>query len=45
MAAALVHGDLVVWVLHAEPGTGTVFDPARGYVGLMDGLDPRPTNL
>jgi nicotinamidase-related amidase len=34
-------GDLVVWVLHAEPGTGTVFDPASGYVRLMDGLIPR----
>lgn len=34
-------GDLVVWVLHAEPGTGTVFDPALGFVRLMDGLVPR----
>lgn len=42
VAAARAHGDLVVWVLHTEPGTGTVFDPARGYVRLMDGLDPRP---
>ena len=42
VAAARAYGDLVVWVLHAEPGTGTVFDPARGYVRLMDGLDPRP---
>jgi nicotinamidase-related amidase len=33
-------GDLVVWVLHTEPGTGTVFDPARGFVRLMDGLEP-----
>jgi nicotinamidase-related amidase len=33
-------GDLVVWVLHAEPGTGTVFDPASGHVRLMDGLTP-----
>ncbi|MEV7024293.1 isochorismatase family protein [Kitasatospora sp. NPDC093558] len=33
-------GDLVVWVLHSEPGTGTVFDPARGFVHLMDGLAP-----
>jgi nicotinamidase-related amidase len=39
--AARDRGDLVVWVLHAEPGTGTVFDPARGYVRLMDGLIPR----
>ena len=42
VAAARAHGDLVVWVLHAEPGTSTVFDPARGYVRLMDGLDPHP---
>jgi nicotinamidase-related amidase len=33
-------GDLVVWVLHTEPGTGTVFDPALGHVRLMDGLEP-----
>src|SRR5262245_43259809 len=32
--------DLVVWVLHAEPGTGTVFDPATGLVRLLDGLEP-----
>jgi len=38
--AARAAGDLVVWVLHAEPGTGTVFDPASGNVRLMDGLDP-----
>jgi nicotinamidase-related amidase len=31
-------GDLVVWVLHAEPGSGGVFDPASGMVRLMDGL-------
>jgi nicotinamidase-related amidase len=33
-------GHLVVWVLHAEPGSGTVFDPALGQVRLMDGLVP-----
>jgi nicotinamidase-related amidase len=33
--------DLVVWVLHAEPGTATVFDPASGFVCLMDGLNRR----
>jgi len=38
VAAARAAGDLVVWVLHAEPGTGGVFDPAGGYVRLMDGL-------
>ncbi|MCO1658340.1 cysteine hydrolase family protein [Pseudonocardia humida] len=41
VAAARRRGDLVVWILHSEPGTGTVFDPARGYVRLMDGLVPR----
>jgi len=37
-------GDLVVWVLHTEPGSGTVFDPQAGHdhVRLMDGLRPRP---
>ena len=38
---ARARGDFVVWVLHAEPGTGTVFDPDSGYVRLMDGLVPR----
>jgi nicotinamidase-related amidase len=39
--AARDRGDLVIWVLHAEPGTGNVFDPARGYVRLIEGLvDP-----
>jgi nicotinamidase-related amidase len=33
-------GDLIVWVLHTEPGTDTVFDPANGFVTLMDGLSP-----
>ena len=41
VAAARQRGDLVVWVLHSEPGTGTVFDPAGGLVRLMDGLEPR----
>lgn len=38
--AARSRGELVVWVLHAEPGSGTVFDPATGYVRLIDGLAP-----
>ncbi|WP_405099969.1 isochorismatase family protein [Micromonospora sp. NBC_01412] len=38
--AARARGDMVVWVLHAEPGTGTVFDPERGHVRLIDGLSP-----
>ncbi|MER7638483.1 MULTISPECIES: isochorismatase family protein [unclassified Streptomyces] len=32
-------GDLVVWVLHSEPGSGDVFDPALGHVRLMDELE------
>ncbi|MBY8873295.1 isochorismatase family protein [Micromonospora sp. PLK6-60] len=40
--AARRRGDLVVWVLHAEPGTGGVFDPASGHVRLIDGLAPAP---
>ncbi len=35
-------GDLVVWVLHAEPGTGGAFDPASGHVRLIEPLVPRP---
>ena len=33
-------GDLVVWILHTEPGSGGVFDPASGHVRLIDGLKP-----
>jgi nicotinamidase-related amidase len=35
-------GDLVVWILHTEPGTGGVFDPASGHVRLIEPLAPRP---
>jgi nicotinamidase-related amidase len=35
-------GDLVVWVLHAEPGTGDSFDPASGHVQLIGPLASRP---
>jgi nicotinamidase-related amidase len=31
-------GEMIVWVLHVEPGTDTVFDPENGFVRLMDGL-------
>ncbi|WP_433126725.1 isochorismatase family protein [Micromonospora sp. CA-240977] len=40
VAAARERGDLVVWVLHSEPGTGGLFDPAVGHVRLIDGLVP-----
>jgi len=39
--AARSRGDLVVWVLHTEPGTGNAFDPAIGHVRLIEGLEPR----
>ncbi|WP_146792441.1 isochorismatase family protein [Agrococcus baldri] len=35
-------GDPVLWVLHAEPGSGGVFDPANGHVRLQEGLEPQP---
>lgn len=41
VAAARADGDLVVWVLHSEPGTGGVFDPPRGFVRLLPELDYR----
>lgn len=34
-------GDLVIWVLHTEPGSGTPFDPASGHIRLMDPLAPQ----
>ncbi len=40
VTAARQRGDLVIWVLHAEPGSGDVFDPASGHVRLIDGLAP-----
>jgi nicotinamidase-related amidase len=39
VAAARANGDLVVWILHSEPGTGGVFDQANGQVRLMPELD------
>ncbi len=35
-------GDLVVWVLHSEPGTGGLFDPVNGHVHVVDELTPEP---
>ncbi len=40
VAAARAAGDLVVWVLHAEPGSGTSFDPASGHVRYLEPLAP-----
>jgi nicotinamidase-related amidase len=39
--AARASGDLVVWVLHSEPGTDTVFDPAQGLVRPLAELSPQ----
>jgi nicotinamidase-related amidase len=36
---ARADGDLVVWVLHAEPGSQDVFDPAQGHVRLLEELE------
>ena len=40
--SARAAGDLVIWVLHGEPGSGGAFDPASGQVCLMDGLEAGP---
>jgi nicotinamidase-related amidase len=36
------NGDLVVWVLHAEPGSGSPFDPDSGHVRYLEPLAPKP---
>jgi nicotinamidase-related amidase len=41
VTAARADGDLVVWVLHSEPGTGEAFDPVNGHVRLLPELDYR----
>lgn len=33
-------GDSVVWITHSEPGSGGAFDPARGFVRVMEELAP-----
>ncbi|HEY3504874.1 MAG TPA: isochorismatase family protein [Actinocatenispora sp.] len=40
VAAARDRGDLVVWVLHTEPGSDGPFDPVNGHVRPMAGLEP-----
>ena len=39
---ARASGDLVAWVLQSEPGSGTPFDPASGYVRYLAPLAPEP---
>lgn len=38
-------GDLIVWVTHSEPGAGGVFDPASGFVRVIDDFEPRDGEL
>jgi nicotinamidase-related amidase len=38
--AARTAGDLVVWVLHSEPGSGSAFDPDSGFVRFIEPLAP-----
>ncbi|WP_329102734.1 cysteine hydrolase [Micromonospora sp. NBC_01699] len=40
--AARTDGERVVWVLHSDPGTGNVFDPASGHVRLIEPLVALP---
>lgn len=37
--AARADGDLVIWVVHTEPGTGSMFDPELGHTKLLAELD------
>lgn len=36
-------GDEVVWILHADPGSGGAFDPERGHVRVLAELTPLPS--
>lgn len=38
--SARLAGDLIVWITHAEPGTGGAFDPELGFVRIVDDLAP-----
>ncbi|MFF5294258.1 cysteine hydrolase family protein [Paractinoplanes globisporus] len=38
--AARADGEMVVWVLHSEAGSGGEFDPANGHVRVVDELEP-----
>jgi nicotinamidase-related amidase len=46
VSLARAAGDLIVWVLHTEPGSGGAFDPDSGHVRYLDGLSgPRPGDV
>lgn len=38
-------GDLIVWVTHAEPESGGVFDPALGFVRVVAELEPLDADI
>ena len=38
--AARAEGDLVIWILHSEPGSDSVFDPAAGLLRFIEPLAP-----
>ncbi|UUE20465.1 isochorismatase family protein [Microbacterium sp. J1-1] len=40
VADARERGERVVWITHSEPGSGGVFDPAQGFVRVIDELGP-----
>jgi len=40
VTAARTAGELVVWVLHSEPGSGGVFDPVNSFVHPIEPLAP-----
>ncbi|MBZ4319104.1 cysteine hydrolase family protein [Streptomyces huiliensis] len=40
VAAQRAKGELVVWILHSEPGSGSVFDPELGFNRPIEGLEP-----
>ncbi|MDN5725601.1 MAG: isochorismatase family protein [Propionibacteriales bacterium] len=42
VAASRARGDVVIWVLHTDPGSGGVFDPTQGHVRLIGPLSPEP---
>jgi nicotinamidase-related amidase len=45
VAHARAVGDRVIWISHAEPDTGNVFDPDRGFVHPFAELEPQPAEL
>ncbi len=40
VSASRDRGEPVIWILHAEPGSGGVFDPESGLIRIQDGLVP-----